>query len=294
MKPDCERAIRAKEVDYELRRTIARKSAVSHGDLKKFEKLSGKDVLPMGTHEKIGQQIFQYTPLAAKFDEQKKAIEVQGEKMVKAIEGKEKEGHEDLWLAIPDEGKRTNLRQGPNIDSVGKDFLRPYILEYAKEVENQIKNNPFFRIEVDKKTAKDNIINQKVNLEDFAQSLFNAPETSDNTYWNMYNYLDKRGKSVARSTNMRKEDHEKEAEDFGNTNTKLKDAIHGIYNSFRKAAPRLGMEVQSGSMRTRAESVKVSEDVKRIVNDLIKDDPSLSRVGRKRIEQKVQNLLNSG
>ena len=112
MKPDYERAIRAKEVDYELGRTIARKSAVSHGDLKKFEKLSGKDVMPTGTHEKIGQQIFQYTPLAAKFDEQKKAIEKQGDQMVKAIKGlpdEEDEGDGGKAFSINTRGDRKKL-----------------------------------------------------------------------------------------------------------------------------------------------------------------------------------------
>ena len=80
MKPDYERAIRAIEAEYDLGKTIARKSAVSKGDLKKYEKLSGKDILPTETHQEISKQLFQYTPLSAKFDEQKKAIEAQGEK----------------------------------------------------------------------------------------------------------------------------------------------------------------------------------------------------------------------
>ena len=36
MKPDYERAIRAREVEFDLGRAIARKSAVSQGDLKKI------------------------------------------------------------------------------------------------------------------------------------------------------------------------------------------------------------------------------------------------------------------
>ena len=80
MKPDYDRAIRAREVEFDLGRAIARKSAVSQGDLKKYEKLSGKDILPTETHQEISKQLFQYTPLSAKFDEQKKAIETQGRK----------------------------------------------------------------------------------------------------------------------------------------------------------------------------------------------------------------------
>ena len=95
MKPDYDRAIRAIEAEYDLGRTIARKSAVSKGDLKKYEKLSGKDILPTETHQEISKQLFQYTPLSSKFDEQKKAIETQGDKMVKAIEDATKPGGPD-------------------------------------------------------------------------------------------------------------------------------------------------------------------------------------------------------
>ena len=138
MKPDYERAIRAKEVDYELGRTIARKSAVSHGDLKKFEKLSGKNVLPTGTHEKIGQQIFQYTPLVAKFDEQKKAIEKQGDQMVKAIKGlpdEEDEGDRKKLPALM-AGMRGFDQAKGTVDSI-YDGLKEDQAKYIFEVNKQ-------------------------------------------------------------------------------------------------------------------------------------------------------------
>ena len=66
MKPDYDAALRQNEIDYDLGRYLAQKSAIASGELKKYEKLSGKDILPTETHKEVGQQLFQYTPLASK------------------------------------------------------------------------------------------------------------------------------------------------------------------------------------------------------------------------------------
>ena len=128
MKPDYGRAIRAVEAEYDLGRAIARKSAVSKGDLKKYEKLSGKDILPTETHQEISKQLFQYTPLSAKFDEQKKAIETQGDKMVKAIESATKPGSPgnqgNQLVPLEDQNPQCDLRRVQILEDIDKTIFK--------------------------------------------------------------------------------------------------------------------------------------------------------------------------
>ena len=174
MKPDYDRAIRAREVEFDLGRAIARKSAVSQGDLKKYEKLSGKDILPTETHQEISKQLYQYTPLSAKFDEQKQAIKDQGVKIEKAIRGDIEPdpgnqlvptssgvtpggpgggpggrpggswGRPGGWGGDdgpdPVVGPDDDFKQGPNLSDIPDRFVKQFVLRYADEVDGVIKN----------------------------------------------------------------------------------------------------------------------------------------------------------
>lgn len=86
MKSDYSDDIRMNEVDFDLGRYIAWQSALSSRKLRKYELLSGKDILPTDAHREVEKQLFEHTPLGAKLDEQGKKFEKQGKDIVGAIE----------------------------------------------------------------------------------------------------------------------------------------------------------------------------------------------------------------
>ena len=53
MKPDYSDDIRMNEIDFDLGRYIARQSALSSGKFRKYELLSGKDILPTEAHREV-------------------------------------------------------------------------------------------------------------------------------------------------------------------------------------------------------------------------------------------------
>ena len=289
MKPDYARAIRAIEADYELGRAIARKSAVSKGDLKKYEKLSGKDILPTETHQEISKQLFQYTPLSAKFDEQKKAIEAHGEKMVMAIENRT--GLDNQLVRIIAGEK---LRRGPNIDDVDSGCLKEFVLGYARDQNTRISRYPFKRFKMKRFTEANPVVDQKVDLEKFTEELFDQPMKSNDLYWKTHNDLVEQGDLVANSAKLKqkaKKDKKikREMEDFLSTNTWLKDEIHGIYSTFKRVSERSGVPIQPGDMRTRAESSRsepsgskpdLDSDAIAYINAKISMDEDLQKIDR--------------
>ena len=78
--------IRDEELQYDINREASKISALSSGNVQKYEYLTGKDILPSNQQQIIEQANFTYSPLGKAFDKQIKAIEDQGEKQVKAIQ----------------------------------------------------------------------------------------------------------------------------------------------------------------------------------------------------------------
>ena len=295
-------------------RAIARKSAISQGDLKKYEKLSGKDILPTETHQEISKQLFQYTSLSAKFDERKKAIETQGEKMVQAIENVADPGNQLVPLSArvkpggpgggpggrpggfwggprghdddspdPKPSPDDNFRDGPDLSDVPPEFGKQYVLKYADAVDRIIKNYDYYRTHIDKGTNKDKDIYQNIDLKKYTEKLFDEPEYSNDIYWVSDRNLEKAERRVSSSTAIRRsEELKKQAKDFKSTNTKLTNAIDGIYKGFLWASRRLGEKVQAGKARKRAASTRdrtetfdLNPVIIKHVDKLIKEDPKL-------------------
>lgn len=86
MKPDYSNDIKMNETDHHFSRYIAKQLALLSGQLKKYELLSGKGILPTETHREMNKQLFQYTTLETKLDQQNEALKEHGEKAVKEIE----------------------------------------------------------------------------------------------------------------------------------------------------------------------------------------------------------------
>ena len=69
--PDYDRLIAGPQLRHELGDLLAKREALTSGDLEKYEFLTGDhSILPTQAHQEISKKLFSFTPLSAKFDEQ--------------------------------------------------------------------------------------------------------------------------------------------------------------------------------------------------------------------------------
>ena len=80
--------IRDKKLQYDINREAAKISALSSDKIDRYEYLTGEEILPSNQQQIIEQAKFTYSPLGKAFEKQTKTIEHQGEKQIKAIQGK--------------------------------------------------------------------------------------------------------------------------------------------------------------------------------------------------------------
>ena len=78
--------IRDEKLRYNINREAAKISALSSGEIHKYEYLTGEDILPSNQQQIIEQAKFTYSPLGKAFEKQIKTIQDQGEKQIKAIQ----------------------------------------------------------------------------------------------------------------------------------------------------------------------------------------------------------------
>ena len=81
--------IRDEKIKYDINREAAKISAESSGKIRKYEYLTGEDILPSNQQQIIEQAKFTYSPLWKAFEKQIKTIEDQGERQIKAIQDQE-------------------------------------------------------------------------------------------------------------------------------------------------------------------------------------------------------------
>ena len=74
--------IRDEKLQYEINRQAAKISALSSGNIHKYEYLTGKDILPSNQQQIIEQTRFTYSPLGKAFEKQMKIIEDKGQKQI--------------------------------------------------------------------------------------------------------------------------------------------------------------------------------------------------------------------
>ena len=77
--------IRDKKLQYDINREAAKISALSLGKIRKYEYLTGKEILPSDQQQIIEQAKFPYSPLGKAFEKQIKTIEDKGQKQVEAL-----------------------------------------------------------------------------------------------------------------------------------------------------------------------------------------------------------------
>ena len=75
--------IRDKKRQYDINRETAKISALSSGEIHKYEYLTGEEILPSNQQQIIEQAKFTCSPLGKSFEKQVKTIEDQGKNMLK-------------------------------------------------------------------------------------------------------------------------------------------------------------------------------------------------------------------
>ena len=87
--------IKDEKLQYDINREAAKISALSSGKIDKYEYLTGEEILPSNQQQIIQQAKFNYSPLGKALEKQRKTIEDQGKKQVKAIQDKKQIFHKD-------------------------------------------------------------------------------------------------------------------------------------------------------------------------------------------------------
>ena len=77
--------IRYEKLQYDINREASKISALSSGNIQKYEYLTGEDIVPSNQQQTIEQAKFTYSPLGKAFQKQIKTIEDQGKKQVDAL-----------------------------------------------------------------------------------------------------------------------------------------------------------------------------------------------------------------
>ena len=77
--------IKDEKLQYNVKKEAAKISALSSGQLRKCEYLTGEDILPSTKQQIIEQKKITYSPLGKPFDKQIKTIEDQGKKQFDAL-----------------------------------------------------------------------------------------------------------------------------------------------------------------------------------------------------------------
>ena len=77
--------IRDEKIQYDINIEAAKISALSSGKIRKYDYLTGEDILPSNQQQIIEQAKFTYSPLGKAFKKQLRTIEDQGQKQVDAL-----------------------------------------------------------------------------------------------------------------------------------------------------------------------------------------------------------------
>ena len=68
--------IKDEKLQYNINRKAAKISALSSGEIRKYEYLTGEDILPSNQQQIIEQAKFTYSPLGKAFDKQIKQLRI--------------------------------------------------------------------------------------------------------------------------------------------------------------------------------------------------------------------------
>ena len=100
--------IRDEKLQYHVNREAAKISALSSGEIHKYEYLTGEDILPSNQQQIIEQAKFTYSPLGKAFEKQIKTIEDQGKKQVYALNTLKSSNQLTIEDVIPNDALNNN------------------------------------------------------------------------------------------------------------------------------------------------------------------------------------------
>ena len=128
--------IKDEKLLYDINREAAKISALSSGQLDKYEYLTGEEILPSNQQQIIQQAKFTYSPLGKALEKQRKTIEDQGEKQVVALE------------SLKDSDKKLP----PIKDFIPMENLNPEVINEIKRIE-----------EIEKKVGRNRMVYKGTN-----------------------------------------------------------------------------------------------------------------------------------
>ena len=122
--------IRDEKLQHDINIEAAKISALLSDKIRKYEYLTGKDILPSNKQQIIEQAKFTYFPLVKAFEKQIKTIEDQGEKQVKALNTLKSDNKkltiEDVIpksAFIDDESKKSLIKSKKIEDTIDREKL---------------------------------------------------------------------------------------------------------------------------------------------------------------------------
>ena len=120
--------IRDEKLQYDINREAAKASALSSGNVHKYEYFTGEDILPCNQQQIMEQARLTFSSLGKAFEKQIKTIEDQREKQIKAIQ---------------DQGQVTTIKKYA-YDAEDTPFLSKQRQIFHELVDERLeKNNPF-------------------------------------------------------------------------------------------------------------------------------------------------------
>ena len=89
--------IKDEKLQKGINREAAKISALSSSKINKYQYLTGEEILPLNQQRRIQQAKFNYSPLGKAIEKQRKTVEDQGKKQVKAIQDNKQLVNEDYY-----------------------------------------------------------------------------------------------------------------------------------------------------------------------------------------------------
>ena len=174
--------IKYEKLQYDVNREAAKTSALSSGEFKKYEYLTGEEILPSNKQQIIEQAKFKYSPLGKALEVQTKIIEDKGEKQIKAIR--------DNKQMINDNDYKNKLLISKERE-IFKDIYNKK-LDKIEELNNKINyNNPKYVVERNNNEYSFNKINDPITLLNNIKYGKISLEEAKEKQKDYYNYLNR-------------------------------------------------------------------------------------------------------
>ena len=134
--------IRDEKLQYDINREAAKISALSSGEIRKYEYLTGEDILPSNQQQITEQTKFAYSPLGKAFEKETKTIEDQGKKQIDALNTLKSNNQLTIGDVIP-ENTLNNYEAKKELDEIKeieKNVDREKLIQEANEYAYSFKN----------------------------------------------------------------------------------------------------------------------------------------------------------